>query len=217
MDLGRMGLTGGNPPPASEEIWSASQIPREILGFSREMDSPGNPPRNSPRNGSRGTPREIPREIRMASREIDRGISEISRQPQPHISREIPRGISRLAFPGGFPGGPIYREIHFPGNVQNSTGDPFPGKSISSEISGISREIHFPGNSGHFPGNFPGNDSRGTPREISRGIWLAGREIPREIWTRPSGFGRLGPFWIWGVLALTHVPALVLFFLLIHT
>ena len=73
------------------------------------------------------------------------------------------------AFPEKFPG------CRFPGNSPG-------GLDISRDIP---REM-----------DFPGNDSREIPRGISREIWLAIREIPRQIWTRPAGFGRLGPFWL---------------------
>ena len=68
---------------------------------------------------------------------------------------------------------------------------------LSREIARGFRGFHFPVNFGHFPGNPPG-DSTGNPGASSAFPWkfpAKRRETPREIWTRPSVFGRLGPFW----------------------
>ena len=111
--------------------------------------------------------------------------------------------------PGNSPGNGLSRNLI---SLEMPAGE-FPGEFSwgSREISGISRGIPrmagqisrmpFPGNSpgdlaGHpanAPGNFPGDPgwAAALPGEFP-GKW---RKIPLEIWTRPAGVGRLGPFW----------------------
>ena len=152
--LGRMGLTGGKPPPPAKKFGRPAKFPGEFWAFARkflmEMEN-GFPwewkPWNSPGN-------------------LD-GL--------PGYYAGNPQNFSAApsAFPGQFPGG--FRGWHFPGDPPvNFTGNQISRNSISREISRGAPKIP-------MEMDLPGNDSREIPREIPSDIWLASREIYRVI------------------------------------
>ena len=103
------------------------------------------------------------------------------------------------------PWGSWLRQPHFPGNFQAAIfrGIPRGILDISREISW---EMDFPGNDSRemtavqFPGQFPGKfgwPAGESPGRFPRKSWMGSRisrGVSREIWTRPAGFDRLGPF-----------------------
>ena len=127
----------------------------------------------------------------------------------PAISREIPRGVSRLSFAWKFPGESISREIlgisreifrgvdfqgngfpwEFPRKCQPGSfpGD-FPGNAAGPSGKFWGFPGRFPGRPAKFPGEFPGCLSPGNPfpgESISRGIHFPGISGIRLLCFKP--------------------------------
>ena len=94
---------------------------------------------------------------------------------------------------GGFPG--KWQMGHFPGNppgyLSSHPGLPLEYWLPRPNFTG-NYQANSPGNSAARPGNSPGDipGNPGCPATLP----VKRRGIFREIWDRPTGFGRLGPF-----------------------
>ena len=132
---------------------------------------------------------------------IGLGGRQNGRDPPPPTHTHTPAQPRNLAGRPNFPGYFGRFPGNSPGNLDGQPGD-FPGNPLwvlasPSAFPGKFRGCHFPWNLAGHPGNSsgppPGNP--GCPAAFPGKFHVGRREIPREIWTRPAGFGRLCPFW----------------------